>query len=103
MSREILEPAFELIVATMKRAAAEKSVAIAEAEAKRHGLIELGDGTPSQLYNWERKVDSWTLAFTWRWYDLSKAFSIQPDMNIMSLKLADREIVVRREEERYED
>lgn len=101
--REMLEPAFDLVASAMKRAATARSVSIASLEAERNGLVELGDGKPSQLYDWERKEGAWTLTFRWRWYDQSKAFSIQPDMNIMTLQLMEGEVTVRKAEERYED
>ncbi len=66
-------------------------------------LIEQGDGNPSQLHVWDRSEKGNTLRFQWRWYDQSKAFSIQPDMNIVSLELRQGDVVLRSAEERYQD
>jgi hypothetical protein len=97
------ECAFEAIAGAMARAAKDRSFSIASTEAERNGLIEQGNGKPSQLHIWERSEKGKTLRFQWRWYDQSKAFSIQPDMNIMSLELRQGDVVLRRAEERYED
>ena len=48
------ERAFEVIAAAMVRAAKDCSFSTASAEAERLGLIEQGDGKPSQLHVWER-------------------------------------------------
>jgi hypothetical protein len=98
-----LESAFEAIAEAMKHAARDCSASIASAEAERHGLLEQGDGKPSQLHVWERSQGGTTLRFQWRWYDQSKAFSIQPDMNILSLELRKADALLRNTEERYED
>jgi hypothetical protein len=98
-----LEDAFEAIAEIMARSAKECSAGMASAEAERHGLREQGDGTPSQSHVWERSVSGETLRFQWRWYDQSKAFSIQPDMNILSLELRRADTVLRKVEERFED
>lgn len=97
------ERAFEAIAGAMVRAAKDCSRSTASTEAERNGLIEQGDGKPSQLQVWERSENGNTLRFQWRWYDQSQAFSIQPDMNIMSLELRQGDVVLRRAEERYQD
>jgi hypothetical protein len=97
------ERAFEVIVAAMVRAAKDCSFSTASAEAERLGLIEQGDGKPSQLHVWERSEKGNALRFQWRWYDQAKAFSIQPDMNILSLELRQGDVVLRSAEERYQD
>jgi hypothetical protein len=97
------ERAFEAIAGAMVRAAKDCSCSTASTEAERNGLIEQGDGKPSQLQVWERSENGNTLRFQWRWYDQSQAFSIQPDMNIMSLELRQGDVVLRRAEERYQD
>jgi hypothetical protein len=84
-------------------AAKEKSAGTAAAVAERYGLIERGDGKPSQHTIWEREEGPEILRFEWRWYDQSRAFSIQPDMNILSLALLREGRVLRRVEHRYED
>lgn len=97
------ERAFDAIAEVMVRAAKDCSFSTASREAERIGLIEQGDGKPSQLHVWERSEKDNTFRFQWRWYDQSKAFSIQPDMNIMSLELRQGEVVLRSAEERYQD
>lgn len=52
----VLEHAFEAIVGAMVRAAKEFSFSVAFTEAERNGLIEQGDGKPSQLHVWERSM-----------------------------------------------
>lgn len=54
----VVERAFEAIVGAMVRAAKECPFSVAFAEAERNGLIEQGDGKPSQLHVW--------LRFQWR-------------------------------------
>jgi hypothetical protein len=97
------ERAFEAIAEAMARAAKDCSFSTASTEAERNGLIEQGEGKPAQRHVWERSERGKTLQFQWRWYDQSKAFSIQPDMNIMSLELRQGEKVLRSAEERYQD
>ncbi|WMT78431.1 hypothetical protein [Bradyrhizobium sp. Ash2021] len=97
------EDAFEAIASAMVRAAKECSASMASAEAERHGLRELGDGKPSQIHVWERSESDTMLRFQWRWYDQSKTFSIQPDMNILSLELRQANAVLQKAEERFED
>lgn len=87
----------------MVDAAEEKSAGAAAAAAQRYGLIERGDGKPSQHTIWEREEGTEILRFEWRWYDQSKAFSIQPDMNILALTLLSEGRVLRSVEHRYED
>ncbi len=103
MSRAIIEAAFEQISADMEVAAGNASSAVADAEAERQGLRKPDDEKPSQKVVWERREGRWTLTYSWRWYDQSKAFSVQPDMNIMSLTLADGATIVRATEARFED
>lgn len=43
------------------------------------------------------------MTFMWRWYDQSKALSIQPDMNIMAVELIGNDTVVRSAGDSYED
>lgn len=98
-----LTDAFESLAAALVDAAKEKSAGVGAAAAKRCGLVELGDGKPSQHTIWERQEGRETLRFEWRWYDQSKAFSIQPDMNILALALLRDDKVLRYVEHRYED
>jgi hypothetical protein len=92
----VFEHAFEAIAGAMMRAAKDCSFPTASAEAERNGLIEQGDGKPSQLHVWERSEKGNRLRFQWRWYDQS------PDMNIMSLELRHGDVVLRSAEERYQ-
>jgi hypothetical protein len=87
----------------MKRAAAEHSHIVASAEATQHGLVEQGDGKPSQKYIWEGTEGDKTLRFQWRWYDQSHAYRILPDMNVLSVELSQAGKILRSAEERYED
>lgn len=98
-----LTDAFEIIASAVVPAAKEKSAGAAVAAAERCGLVELGDGKPSQHTIWERQDGDETLRFEWRWYDQSKTFSIQPDMNILTVTLFLAANVVRNVEHRYED
>jgi uncharacterized protein YcfL len=97
------ERAFEAIAEAMMQAAKERSIFIASSEAERHGLSEQGDGKPSQTTVWEKTHQGRTLRFRWHWYDQSRPFSIQPDMNIMSLELREGDNVLQKTEKRYED
>ncbi|MDA9409996.1 hypothetical protein [Bradyrhizobium sp. CCBAU 45384] len=98
-----IDATFDQIASAMIFAANHRNVANVEQALNQSGFTQLGDGTPSQKTIWEKHEDGKTLWFQWRWYDQSQAFSIQPDMNILSLELRDGNIVLRRAEERYED
>jgi len=98
-----LDKAFEAIELAMQQAAAQYSVTAASVEAQRQGLVELGDGKPSQITVWELRAEDRTLRFRYRWYDQSRAFSIQPDMNVLSLELSQEDKILRSSERRYED
>ena len=97
------DEAYEAIATAMVKAAKQRCVDIAMAIATQCGLIELGDGEPSQHTIWERQKGSETLRFEWRWYDQSKPFSIQPDMNILALALLRDGKAIRSVEHRFED
>jgi hypothetical protein len=98
-----LDLAFDDIASTMATAAKERGVHAAESAVERHGLARQGDGTPSQITVWEKSDEGKTLRFQWRWYDQSQAFSIRPDMNILTLELREGSRVIRQAEQRYED
>lgn len=98
-----LAEAYEIIAAALVDAAAKRSAGTASAVASDCGLTELGDGKPSQHTIWERQEGAETLRFEWRWYDQSKAFSIQPDMNILTVTHQADGNVLHRAEQRYED
>jgi hypothetical protein len=98
-----MEEVFDAIAAAIVRAVNDRSGDSAVSEAERHGLIRQGDGTPSQITVWEMRKEDKTLWFQWRWYDPSQAFSIQRDINILSLELRQGDKVLRKAEQRYED
>jgi uncharacterized protein YcfL len=97
------ERAFEAIAEAMVQSAEQRSTATASSEAERHGLVEQGDGAPSQTTVWQRTDQDLTLWFRWHWYDQSAPFSIQPDMNVLSLELRQGDTVLRQAEQRYLD
>ena len=98
-----LTHAFDIIAPALEAAAKEKSAGAAAAVAERCGVVELGDGKPSQHMIWERADGEAVLRFEWRWYDQSKTFSIQPDMNILALTMRQDGKDERRIEHRCED
>lgn len=97
------DDAFEAIARAMIKAKKDGSVLAAELEAERSGLTKQASGPHLQKVVWETRSRSTCLRFQWRWYDQSQAFSIRPDMNILSLELREGERVVRSAEERFED
>ena len=103
MSAPDLEAGFDHISSTLAQAAGQRDSAVASSVAEAWGLRELGDGKPSQHHVWERMEGDLCLRFEWRWYDQSKAFSIQPDMNILTVSLRRGDQVIRSASERYED
>jgi hypothetical protein len=98
-----MEKIFDAIAAAMVRAVSDRSAAPAVSEAEQHGLIMKGDGTPSQITVWEMTKGGETLWLQWRWYDPSQVFSIQPDINILSLELRQGNKVIQKAERRFED
>ncbi|WP_339033764.1 hypothetical protein WHZ78_18390 [Bradyrhizobium symbiodeficiens] len=98
-----IDAVFDEVAAAMIVAANGRNVSAVELILKHHGFTQLGDGTPSQKTIWEKQEHRQMLWFQWRWYDQSQAFSIQPDMNILSLELREGNVVLRRAEQRYED
>lgn len=95
--------AFDEIASAMNLASKKDGVSPATRVVERHGLIEQGDGKPSQITIWEKTEGAKSLRFQWRWYDQSQAFSIQPDMNILTLELREGQAVIRKIESRFED
>ena len=96
------ERAFESIAEAMKHAAREEDYQIASSEAERSGLTEKpADKRPGTA--WEKTDQGMTLWFQWRYYDQSRPFSIQKDVNILSLQLREGSKILREAEERYED
>jgi hypothetical protein len=98
-----LDQAFDEIAAAMAKATTADGHALASRAVDRHGLVEQGDGTPKRITVWETSADGKTLRFQWRWYDPSQAFSIRPDMNVLTLELLTGDTILRKVEERYED
>ncbi|MCK1544026.1 hypothetical protein IVA98_05590 [Bradyrhizobium sp. 160] len=98
-----IEAIFDEIASAMTTAANGRNISNVERALNHNGFTRLGDGAPSQKTIWEKHEDGKTLWFQWRWYDQSQAFSIQPDMNILSLELREGNVVLRRAEQRYED
>ncbi len=94
---------FDDLASAMVSAANVKSVQPAQTVALRHGLNQLGDGTPSQNTVWEKTDQGSVLRFRWRWYDQSQAFSIRPDMNVLTLELWENDQLIRKSEQRFED
>jgi hypothetical protein len=97
-----LVTAFDAIAESMVQAAKERSFTVASAEAQRHGLTKQSDEKPAPVSVWERTDGDLTLRFRWRWYDQSGPFSIQPDMNVLSLEFRRGDEILRRAEQRYE-
>jgi hypothetical protein len=98
-----LDTSFDQIAAVLVQSAKQRSASVASLVAERCGLVELGDVKPSQTSVWELRDGDRSLRFQWRWYDPSQAFSIRPDINILTLELRRGDQVLRRAEERYED
>ncbi|KRR16027.1 hypothetical protein CQ14_38700 [Bradyrhizobium lablabi] len=98
-----LDLAFDEIAAAMIAAAGLRKIDQAQAAAERHGLKQQGTGTPSQITDWQRSDATRSLRFRWRWYDPSQAFSIQPDINILTIELREGDQIIRQSEQRYED
>ena len=86
----------------MKVAAKEENHLIASSEAERYGLASTAPSKPVGEA-WQMIENGLTLWYQWRYYDQSRPFSIQKDMNILSLELREGNTVLRRAEERFED
>ena len=101
-TRDRFEKIFDTIGTAMKTAAKEENHLFAADEAKRFGLVStVPSRGPGEA--WQIVEDGFTLWFQWRYYDQSRPFSIQKDMNILSLELREGDKVLRRAEERFED
>jgi hypothetical protein len=101
-ARTHLERAFEHIAEAMKQAARQRNYQIASSEAEHCGLVET-PVTKVLVTAWQRTDRDLALRFRWRYYDQSGPFSIQKDMNVLSLELRHGNEVLRQTEERYED
>jgi|SRR5579872_3632256 len=82
-TRGCFEAMFDTIAAAMKVAAERTDYSIASNEAVRFGLTETEPIKPIGTA-WQKMENGFTLWFQWRYYDQSKAFSIQKDMNILN-------------------
>jgi len=97
-----LELEFQLLAEAMKNAAAEENHHVVADEAvKLHMDPTAPSRGPSSA--WQKIENGLALWFQWRYYDQSHPFSIQKDMNILSLELREGEKVLKRAEERFED
>jgi hypothetical protein len=97
-----MERAFESIAEAMREAARNEDYGIASSEAERCGLAEAA-ATKRPGTAWQKTYKDLTLWFQWRYYDQSHPFSIQKDINVLSLELRDGNKILRQAEERYED
>ena len=97
-----LQGEFEVLEEALKRAKVEENHWEAAKVAVGFNMVEIrptkGPGTAGQ-----KDEQGYTLWFQWRYYDQSRPFSLQKDMNILSLELRDGDKVLRRAEERFED
>jgi len=98
-----LDAAFDDLENAMKQAAGEGSSAAASVAAERLGLTKQDPPKDRQHLSWSVSAGGKTLSYHWRFYDQSKAFSIRPDMNIMTLELLEGGKVIRAGEHRGED
>lgn len=95
---------YDHLVSVIDKAAVERSIyhvpSVAEQEGMEAGETERGLN-PRWFYSFQDSVGA-KVTLECRWYDQSKAFSIQPDMHIMTVTLEacdDR----RSHERRYEE
>jgi hypothetical protein len=102
VTRARFEQIFESISFAMKAAAEQENRSIASSEAERFGLLSTVPSRPPGEA-WQTTKSGLTVWFQWRYYDQSGPFSLQKDMNILSLELREGDNVVRRAEERFED
>src|SRR5215472_9803122 len=93
-TRERFEEMFEAIAAAMKIAAEKEDRGIASSEAVRFGMTEVPPRKPIGTA-WEIAEGGLKLWFQWRYYDPSHAFSVQKDINILSLELREGDKVIR--------
>jgi hypothetical protein len=98
-----LDRAFDDIAAAMKASEQAGNDANARSAAEGNGLVRLPAPELSQRQTWELAVGGRVLSFQSRWHDPSQAFSIQPDVRILTLELRNGGQVVRRTEIRFPD
>ena len=93
---------FETLAIALKTSAREANHVTASSEAERFGLVSAAPSRPPGEA-WQTTENGFTLRFQWRYYDQSGPFSLQKDMNILSLDLCEGDRVLRQVEERFED
>jgi hypothetical protein len=98
-----LDVAFDEIASAMSIAASDRKIAQALLAAERHGLVVQGDDTADQSIDWAKTISGKTLRFRWHWYDQPQAFSVRPDMHVMTLEMRQGDQPLRVVEERFED
>jgi hypothetical protein len=95
---------FTAIEAAITNAANQRSAEIAVLEAERHGLAKQSNATGAYEDKfWEKTADGMILRLKWHCYDPSQAFSVRPDMNVLTLELRQDDQILRRAESRFED
>jgi hypothetical protein len=98
-----LDVAFDEIASAMSAAASDRKIAQALVAAERHGLVVQSDDTADQNIDWAKTVSGKTLRFRWHWHDQCQAFSVRPDLHVMTLEMRYGEQALRVAEERFED
>jgi hypothetical protein len=101
-TRARLEKEFQVLAEAMKKAASEENHQVAADEAVK---FQMAETAPTRVPGsaWQKTEIGLTLWFQWRYYDQSRPFSIQKDMNILSLELREGDKVLKHAEERFED
>lgn len=100
---EALEALYDCLAASLPDAAEQKSFAVTSGLAEAGGLRDESEGRPSQHHTWSRTDGDTTLQFEWYWRDQSRPFSIQPDLNVLTVSLRRGDSVLRSASARYED
>jgi hypothetical protein len=101
-TRNRFDKMFDAIAAAMKEAAKEENHSVASEVAEQFGFVKVPPTKPIGSA-WQTVESGFTVWFQWRYYDQSRPFSMQKDMNILSLELREGDKVLRRAEERFED
>jgi hypothetical protein len=97
-----LEQEFQIIAEAMKKAVIETNHSFASEEAVRFHMTETAPSKPIGTA-WQKIENGRTLRLQWRYYDQSRPFSVQKDMNILSLELREGDQILKQTEERFED
>ncbi len=98
-----LHALFEQLTSALQHAANARSVSIVHAEAERLGLLPENGNEGKLSERWNLDAGRSTLALSWRCYDPSGPFNIQPDINGLVLALLEDAEELRRVELRFED